>query len=327
MNSEVTLRDIEAAEGRIRKYIPPTPLEYSRRLSEEVGKEVYLKLEVFQPIRVFKIRGAINKILSLDDSAVRRGVITASSGNHGLAVAYASRMFGIRSVICVPNNANPQKVAAIEEQGAEIVRAGATYDETYSMARRLAAKRNLTFVHAFDDREVIAGQGTCGLEIAEQANDLDAAVVSIGGGGLISGISVALKSLLDGVSLYGVQTKAVPSMYESVRAGRRMLVKRGSTIADGMQARPGKLTLKLVSKYVDKIGLVSDAQIEAAMVDLMLSMRVLVEPAGAAPLAAVRNSLKLKESEKVVLVVSGGNVAFSLLSRLLRSRRIAEGIS
>ncbi len=327
MNSEVTLRDIEAAEGRIRKYLPPTPLEYSRRLSEEVGKEVYLKLEVFQPIRVFKIRGAINKILSLDDSAVRRGVITASSGNHGLAVAYASRMFGIRSTICVPNNANLQKVAAVEEQGAKIVRAGATYDETYSSARRLAAKRNLTFVHAFDDREVIAGQGTCGLEIAEQANDLDAAVVSIGGGGLISGISVALKSLLDGVSLYGVQTKAVPSMYESVRVGRRMLVRRGSTIADGMQARPGKLTLKLVSKYVDKIGLVSDAQIEEAMLDLMLSMRVLVEPAGAAPLAAVRNSLKLKEGKKVVLVVSGGNVAFSLLSRLLRSRRIGEGIS
>jgi len=325
VNPLVTLKDIEVAEGRIRKYIPPTPLEYSRRFSEEAGKEVYLKLEVFQPIRVFKIRGALSKILSLGDSASRRGVITASSGNHGLAVAYASRMFGMKSLICVPKNANPQKVAAIEEQGAEVLRAGGTYDETFLRARKLAEEKGLTFIHAYDDREVIAGQGTCGLEIAEQAKDLGAVIASIGGGGLISGISVAVKSLLGDVSVYGVQTEAVPSMYESVKAGRRVVVRRGETIADGMQARPGELTLKMVSRYVDEIALVSDFEIEEAMLDLMLSTRVLVEPAGAAPLAAMRNSFESRDGEKVILVVSGGNVAFSLLSRLLRSRKARVG--
>ncbi len=277
---------------------------------------------------MFKIRGALNKILSLPDSALRRGVITASSGNHGLAVAYASRVFGIEATVCVPTKANPQKVAAIEEQGAKIVKAGSSYDDTYLTARRIASKRDLTFVHAFDDREVVAGQGTCGLEIAQQVSDVAAVVVSIGGGGLISGISVALKSLLDGVKVHGVQTTAYPSMYESVKLGVRTKSQtKGNTIADGMQATPGKLTFPIVSRYVDSISLVSDPEIEEAMVDLMLSARVLVEPAGAAPLAAVKNSLKIPRGEKVVLVVSGGNVAFSLLSRLLRSRRIAEGSS
>ena len=254
-------------------------------------------------------------------------MITASSGNHGLAVAYASRVFGIDATVCVPTKANPQKVAAIEEQGAEIIRSGASYDDTYLSARRIASRRHLTFIHAFDDRDVVAGQGTCGLEIARQAPDLGSAVVSIGGGGLISGISIALKSLLDGASVHGVQTTASPSMYESVRLGKRLGVKRRPTIADGMQATPGRLTFDIVSKYVDSIALVSDSEIKDAMVDLMLAARVLVEPSGAAPLAAVKNSLKLRDGEKVVLLVSGGNVAFSLLTRLLHSRRIASGSS
>ncbi|HLQ03599.1 MAG TPA: pyridoxal-phosphate dependent enzyme, partial [Nitrososphaerales archaeon] len=241
MKQEVTLKDIEAAESRIRKYIPQTPLEFSPRLSESIKGEVYLKLEVFQPIRVFKIRGALNKILSLPDTSVRRGVITASSGNHGLAVAYASRVFGIDATVCVPTKANPQKVAAIEEQGAKIIRSGISYDDTYLSARRIASRRRLTFLHAFDDKEVVAGQGTCGLEIARQASDLSAAVVSIGGGGLISGISIALKSLLAGASVHGVQTTASPSMYESVRLGKIRGVRRRPTIADGMQATPGRL--------------------------------------------------------------------------------------
>ena len=254
-------------------------------------------------------------------------MITASSGNHGLAVAYASRVFGIDATVCVPTTANPQKVAAIEEQGAKIVRSGASYDDTYVSARGIASRRHLTFVHAFDDKDVVAGQGTCGLEIAQQAPDLGSAVVSIGGGGLISGISIALKSLLDDASVYGVQTTASPSMYESVRLGKRTGVKRRPTIADGMQATPGRLTFDIVSKHVDSIALVSDAEIEDAMVDLMLAARVLVEPSGAAPLAALKNSLKISDDKKVVLVVSGGNVAFSLLTRLLHSRRISSGSS
>ena len=155
-----TIKDIEEAEERIRKYIPPTPLEFSPRISKSLGREVFLKLECFQPIRVFKIRGALNKLLSLGDSSLRKGVITASSGNHGFAIAYASRLFGVRAVICVPENVNPQKMKAIQDQGAEIVRSGAGYDETYENALKEAERRGLTFVHAFNDRDVIAGQGT-----------------------------------------------------------------------------------------------------------------------------------------------------------------------
>ncbi len=314
----VTLRDVELARDRIRNYLPPTPTEFSLPLSRQLGKSVYLKLEVFQPIRVFKIRGALNKILSLGDSELKRGVITASSGNHGLAVAHASRKFGVRAVICIPAKANPQKAGAIEAEGAEIIRAGANYDEAYAKAVKLASNRNLTFVHAFDDREVIAGQGTCGLEIAEQLSDLEAVVVSIGGGGLISGIAIALKGLLENVSIYGVQTRAVPSMYESVRGRKRITIKGAPTIADGMTAAlPGKLTFKIVSDHVERIALVDDSMLESAMMDLMISERVLIEPAGAAPLAAMKNTLRIPEG-KVVLVASGGNVAFSLLSRLLK---------
>jgi len=316
-----TLKDIELAEGRIRRYVQPTPLELSPRLSSDLGREVFLKLESFNPIRVFKIRGALNKMQCLQDAALRKGVITASSGNHGLAIAYASRLFGVRATICVPENVNPQKLGAIQEQGAEIIRAGNGYDETYLNARETAEKRGLTFIHAFNDPDIIAGQGTCGLEMARQVGDIDSAVVAIGGGGLISGIAIALKESLDRVRVYGAETEAIPSMYESLNAGRMVQVRPGPTIADGMQASiPGELTFQACRKYVDKIGLVNDAQIEDAIYQLLLKARVLAEPAGASPLAALAGPLKDVHGEKMVLVVSGGNISHQLLSSILTKR-------
>lgn len=313
-----TLREIELAESRIRKYLPPTPLEFSGRLSEQCGRTVYLKLEVFQPIRVFKIRGALNKLLSLGDSALRRGVITASSGNHGLAIAYGCRMFGIKAVICIPHKANPQKVSAIEEQGAEVVRAGENYDEVYENTLKIAALRKLTFLHAFDDRDVIAGQGTCGLEIASQGKDVDSVIVAIGGGGLISGISIALKHTIKDVMVYGAETKAIPSMFESLKKGQRVLVKPKRTIADGMQASiPGILTFEAATRFVDKIGLIDDQQIKDAIFDLLFKARVLAEPAGASPLAALKGPLRKAKGDSTVLVVSGGNISLELLSQVL----------
>lgn len=316
-----SMREIEDAEGRIRQHIPPTPLEYSPGVSSEIGKEVHLKLEVFQPIRVFKIRGALNKLMLLGDSALKRGVITASSGNHGLAIAYASREFGARAVIFVPENANPQKLSAIREQGAEVVKSGNGYDEAYERALATASRRNLTFIHAFNDRDIIAGQGTCGLEMARQAPDLDSAVVAIGGGGLISGVAIALKHSLEKVKVYGAETRAIPSMYESIEEGRPVRVKPRKTIADGMQAAvPGELTFEAVSRYVDRIGLIDDSAIERAVYDLLVRARVLVEPSGASPLAALRGPLSDIGGSKTALVVSGGNISLELLARIVARR-------
>jgi threonine dehydratase len=316
-----SLKEIEEAEGRIRTYIPPTPLEQSPGVSELTGRETLLKLECFQPIRVFKIRGALNKLLLLGDSALRRGVVTASSGNHGLAVAYACRKFGTKAVICVPENANPQKLGAIGEQGAEIVKFGSGYDHAYEHALEIARRRKMTFVHAFNDRDVIAGQGTCGLEMARQAPDLDSVVVAIGGGGLISGVAIALKKSLEKVKVYGAETTAIPSMYRSVEEGRLVRVIPGKTIADGMQAAvPGDLTFEAVSRFVDKIGLVEDSDIERAIYDLLTHARVLAEPAGASPLAALMGPLRREKGRKTALVVSGGNISLDLLAKIITRR-------
>ncbi|MBI3840452.1 MAG: threonine/serine dehydratase [Thaumarchaeota archaeon] len=315
------LRDIEQAESRIRPYVPQTPLEYSKGISDLLHRETYLKLESFHPIRVFKIRGAVNKLLCLGESSLKKGVCTASSGNHGFAVAYASRLFGAKATICVPDNVNPQKLRAIQEQGAEVLRSGSGYDETYENALVTARKRDLTFIHAFNDGQIIAGQGTCGLEIAKQLPDVDAAVVAIGGGGLISGIAIALKAALKGVSVYGAETVAIPSMLESLSAGRPVKVNPQPTIADGMQASiPGSLTFEAVRRHVDGIGLVKDPELEEAIYDLLVLARVLAEPAGAAPLAVMKGSLKEAKAEKIVLVVSGGNISVKLLSSILTKR-------
>jgi threonine dehydratase len=316
-----TLKEIESAESRIRRYFPPTPLEYSKEISGLLGKETYLKLESFLPIRVFKLRGAFNKLLAMPDSDLRKGIITASSGNHGLAIAYASRALGMSASICVPVNANPQKVKAIAEQGAELIRHGDGYDAAYEHALVTAKARGMTFVHAFNDREVIAGQGTCGLEVARQLPDLDSAVVPIGGGGLISGVAIAIRESLPKARVFGAETTAIPSMYESLQRGRPSRVNPAPTIADGMQAAvPGSLTFEAVRELVTKIGLVGDSEIEDAIFDLLSLARVLAEPAGASPLAAVKGPLKEDAVGKVVLVVSGGNISLDLLRSILMKR-------
>ena len=295
-------------------------------ISEILGRETHLKLETNLPIRVFKLRGALNKLLSMPDPALRKGVITASSGNHGFAIAYASRMFGVRASVCVPENANPQKVRAIEDQGAEIIRHGQGYDAAYERAVAIARERGLTFIHAFNDRDVMAGQGTCGLEMARQLPDMDSVAVAIGGGGLISGIAIALKETLPGVRVYGAETIAIPSMYESLERGRIYRVDPKPTIADGMQsAMPGELTFEAAKKYVDKIGLVSDPELEDAIYELFTLGRVLAEPAGASPLAAMKGPLKGERGKRLVLVISGGNISVDLLGSILTKR--AKGSS
>ena len=316
-----SLRDIEAAEARIRAYIAPTPLEYSKGISELLGREAYLKLETSLPVHVFKMRGAMNKLLSLPESDLKKGVITASSGNHGLAIAYASKLFGVKAAVCVPEAVNPQKLMAIEEQGAEIIRRGAGYDQAYENAVETARKRGLTFVHAFNDKDVIAGQGTCGLEMTRQLPGLDAVAVAIGGGGLISGISIAVKEALPRARVYGAETVAIPSMYESVKSGRVSKVDPKPTIADGMQAAvPGELTFEAARKFVDKIGLVTDDELEDAIYELLSLARVLAEPAGASPLAVMKGTLREEPGHRIVLVISGGNISVDLLRNILMKK-------
>lgn len=316
-----SVREIEIAEGRVRKYFPPTPLEYSKGISDLLMRETYLKLETHLPIRVFKLRGAVNKLLSMPESETKKGIMTASSGNHGLAIAYASRLFGVKATICVPENVNPQKLRAIEEQGAGIVRHGRGYDEAFEYAVSTAKRKDLTFVHAFDDREVIAGQGTCGLEITRQLPDVDSVAVAIGGGGLISGVAIAVKESKPQSHVYGAETVAIPSMYESLETGSPHRIVPGPTIADGMQsAAPGELTFEAVKKYVDKVGLVTDSELEDAIYELLTLGRVLAEPAGASPLAAMKGPLKGEPGKKLVLVISGGNISVDLLRTVLMKR-------
>jgi threonine dehydratase len=316
-----SLSEIEEAERKLRKYFPPTPLEYSKSISNLIGREAYLKLETALPIHVFKLRGALNKFLSEPEEELKKGVITASSGNHGLAVSFVSRLFGVDATICVPVNANPQKVRAIEEQGAKIVRFGKGYDDAFEHALTISEERNLKFLHAFDDRHVIAGQGTCGLEISRQLPDLDAVAVAIGGGGLISGVSIAVKESIPSSKVYGAETFSIPSMHESIQRGERTRVEPRPTIADGMQAAiPGDITFEAVRKNVDKIGLVDDAQLEDAIFDLLALARVLAEPAGASPLAAMKGPLRGEPGKKLVLVISGGNISIELLTSILRKR-------
>ena len=321
-----SFKDIELAERNIRKYVAPTPLVYSKGVSDLLGRETYLKLETSLPIHVFKLRGALNKILSLPEKDLRKGVITASSGNHGIAMAYAAKLFGIGATVCVPENVNPQKLSAIEESGASVIRHGNGYDQAFEFAFAESKAKDLTFIHAFNDAKVIAGQGTCGLEITRQLPDLNAVVVAIGGGGLISGVSIAVKNSLPGAKVYGAETVAIPSMYESVSRGSLTRVTPKPTIADGMQAAvPGELTYEAVRKNVDKIGLVTDEELEDAIYDLLSMARVLAEPAGASPLAVMKGPLSGEPAGKTVLVVSGGNISLELLRSILMKR--AKGSS
>jgi len=267
------------------------------------------------------LRGALNRLRTLPEPALKRGVITASSGNHGFAIAYVSRLLEVGAVICVPENVNPQKLKAIQEQGAEIIRYGKGYDEAYEHALATAQKRGLTFIHAFNDPQIIAGQGTCGLEITRQLPELDAAAVAIGGGGLISGVAIALKEAKPRVRVYGAETVAIPSMYESLVRGSLFRVNPKPTIADGMQAAvPGELTFESVRKNVDKVGLVNDAELEDAIYELLTLARVLAEPAGASPLAVMKGSLKGEPGQKLVLVISGGNISMDLLRTILTKK-------
>lgn len=308
------LDDIIRAGERIKGVASRTPLVESPALSKRFGRKVFLKLECFQPIRVFKIRGAYNKVSQVASG----GVVAASSGNHGIAVAYSARLLGKRCTVVVPEAAVKEKVDVISENGAGVVKFGRTSGEREARAREIAVKEGAAFVHPYDDPEVMAGQGTCGLEIMDQLGDFDSVLVPVGGGGLISGIAIAAKSSRESVKVYGVEPEGAAKLGASLEAGRRMTIDARS-IADGLiPSSVGELAFDVCRKRVDGMYRVSEEQILEAMRVLIQEAHVFPEPSGAAPVAALLAGKDLDRlGEKAVLVVSGGNVSLELLRKVL----------
>ena len=317
-NPPVTLKEIQEARARIVNVAYRTPLYLSPRLSELTNAKVYLKLESYQPIRVFKIRGAANKILKLNPDERKRGLIAASSGNHGLAVSYLAKLTGTHATIVVPTNAVEEKVKAIEEYGATVIKHGLFHDERFEKALEIQKATGAILIPPFDDPDIIAGQGTAGLEICEDLPDVNMVIVPIGGGGLISGIATAVKSLKPSVKVLGVEPEKASSMYESIRSGKITRLSNTTSIADGLATRePGSLTYEIVKRYVDDILLVSEEQIEKAVFTALNECHLVIEPSAAAVIAALLEKVHPKAGENVVLVVSGGNVSLKTLASVL----------
>ena len=315
----VSAEAIERAALDLRPYLKPTPLQFSRALSADTGCEVHLKLESVQPIRAFKVRGALNKVIRMTPEERSRGLITASAGNHGLGVAYAATTFGIPATVYVPIQANPLKVDAIRRLGATVVARGSNYQEAFVEAER--DRGSMTLVHAYDDPDVIAGQGTIGVELINDLGSFDTVVVPIGGGGLISGIAGYLKARMPGVRVIGVEPVGAATMKRSLEAGRAVTLDRLETIADGLAAsRPGLLTFEMAKRFVDEVHLVGDDEMIDAIGILFEREHLLAEPAGAAALAGLLSRRGGTPGQRVVVIVSGANVNSEVMLRALKSR-------
>ena len=310
--------DFEAAYSRVAPHIHHTPLLSSRMLSEATGFDVRLKAEIFQRTGSYKIRGPLNKFTYLTDDEKRRGVVCSSAGNHAQGVALAAKIHGIKAVVCMAENATPSKIAATRAYGAEVVLHGTIWDEANEKARELVRDRGLTYVHPFDDLQLIAGQGTVGVEIIRDWPDVEYVVVPIGGGGLISGVSMAVKAFKPSVKVIGVESSGAPGMHDSVRAGGVVTLDRVDCIIDGLRVkRVGETTFEVVRRFVDGIVTLPDEQIFAGMLWIMSHAKLVVEGAAASPVAALLEGLvKAPVGSKVVCVLSGGNVNLEQLRGL-----------
>jgi len=316
----IDIEGVRDAAKVLRDLIVRTPTVFSPVLSERTNAQIFLKLESLQLTGAFKIRGALNKISRFTSSERKRGVITASSGNHGLAVSYGAKIFDLEATVCVPESPNLEKLAAIKALGARVIRVGKDYEEAYGKAVETQSRTGAVFIHAFDDPAIIAGQGTIGLEVLQDLPGLDTLVVPVGGGGLISGVAAAAKAMKPKMRIIGVQSAGAPAVYESW--ARRRIVKKKSavTIADGLASRqPGDLTFQMIRRYVDQMFLVTDWQMCQAILFLARRLHVVAEPSGAASLAALLFKYKPRAKERIGLIISGGNISGELLKRLVTS--------
>ncbi|MGH7636504.1 MAG: threonine ammonia-lyase [Gemmatimonadaceae bacterium] len=311
------LTDFQEVRSRIAPHIKHTPLLTSRQLSDATGFDVRLKAELFQRVGSYKIRGPLNKFALMSEEQKRRGVVCSSAGNHAQGVALAAKIHGIRAVVCMATNATPSKVEATRNYGAEVVLHGTIWDEANEKAKELVRTEGLTYVHPFDDEQLIAGQGTLGLEIVQDWPDVEAVIVPIGGGGLISGVSMAVKGFNPGIKVIGVESSDGPAMQESVRAGALKTIDC-KTVIDGLRVRRvGEINFSVVQRYVDDIVALPDRDIFEAMLWVMERCKLVVEGAAAAPVAALLHGLvKLPAGTKVAAVLSGGNVNLQQLRNL-----------
>lgn len=319
----LTLDKIYHASYVLKNVVRCTDLIHAPLINPEA--QVFLKAENLQITGSFKVRGAYYKISQLSDEEKERGVIACSAGNHAQGVALAATKNGIKSLICLPDGAPISKVEAAKRYGADVCLVKGVYDDAYNMAVELQKESGATFIHPFDDEEVIAGQGTIGLELLEQLPEMDAVIVPIGGGGLISGIAYAVKSLNPRCKVYGVQAQGAPSMYNSVKHHCNETLDSVSTIADGIAVKkPGDITYDICCKYVDNIATVTDDEISCAILSLMEKHKLVAEGAGAVSVAAAMfNKFDIK-GKKVACIVSGGNIDVTILSRVI-TRGLLKG--
>jgi threonine dehydratase len=313
----LTQQDFRTAHEHVAKHARRTPLLTSRQLNEATGYDIRLKAEMFQRTGSYKLRGPLNKFSHLSDEEKARGVICSSAGNHAQGVALAAQLAGIHAVVVMAENATPSKVAATKGYGAEVVLHGTIWDEANAKAQELARERGLTMVHPFDDIDLIAGQGTVGLEIVEDWPEVDAVVVPIGGGGLISGVSMAVKAFKPGTRVFGVESSGAPGMQRSVAAGHVVTLDQVDCVIDGLRVgRVGETTHAIVSEHVDEIVTLPDSQIFDAVMWVMERCKLVIEGAAAAPVGALLNGLiDLPAGSRVACVLSGGNVNLDRLRR------------
>ena len=312
----VTIDKIFHASVVLKDIIRPTPLAKAYGIAEDC--KLYLKPECLQKTGSFKLRGSGYKIAMLSEEEKKRGVIACSAGNHAQGVALAASKCGISSLICLPDTAPISKVEATKGYGAQVCLVPGVYDDAYNRALELKEERGYTFVHPFDDEYVISGQGTIGLEIMNEMSDVDAVIVPIGGGGLISGVACAIKSISPHVKVYGVQAAGAPSMFNAVNHGHMEALEKVSTIADGIAVKkPGEITYEMVKNYVDDIALVTEDEIAAAILALIEKQKMIAEGAGAVSVAAAMFHKFPIEGKKVVSLISGGNIDVTSLSRVI----------
>ena len=322
----LTLDKIYQASHVLRSVIRKTDLIYAPKINPE--SEIYLKTENLQVTGSFKVRGAYYMMSQLSEEEKAKGVVACSAGNHAQGVALAAAKNHINAVICLPDGAPISKVEATKSYGAEVCMVNGVYDDAYKKALELKEEKNYTFVHPFDNEDVIAGQGTIGLEILEQMPDVEAVIVPIGGGGLISGVAFAIKNLNPNIKVYGVQASGAPSMRNSIRDGKIECLDHVSTIADGIAVKePGEHTFQYVSQYVDEIVTVTDDEISAAILALIERQKLIAEGAGAASVAAAMFNKVPIQGKKTVCLVSGGNIDVTILSRVIKRGLLMSGRS